>query len=63
MTGQQLAMEVNRVIVFEEPECLDLKLLIALGSRVRVPHCGIYFASIIMIFFFFFEKNKEEQVS
>ena len=31
MAGQQLTMEVNCVIVVEEPECPDFKSLIALG--------------------------------
>ena len=46
MAGQQLTMEVNRVVVVEESECFDFKLLGASRGIIRVVHSLISWASV-----------------
>ena len=46
MTGQQFAMEVNSVVVVEESECSDFKLLEIAGGVVAVVHRSISRTSV-----------------
>ena len=46
MTGQQFAMEVNSVVVVEESECSDFKLLETSGRVIAVIHRIISRASV-----------------
>ena len=46
MASQQFTVEVNSVIVVEEPKCLDFKLLEVSGRIVAVIHRCISWASV-----------------